>query len=63
VVTVFAPVFDNPAPRLALLQRVPHIGKRSFWHIGMAHHIVRLARQLIELIAAHLNKGVVGVVM
>ena len=61
VVTVFAPIFDNPAPRFPLLQGVPHIGKGGFWHIRVAHHIVRLARQLIKRVTAHLHKRVVGV--
>ena len=40
---IFTAVFHNTAPRLALFQGEPHIGKCRFRHIGMAHNIVRLA--------------------
>ena len=60
VIAIFTAVFDNSAPRLALLQGVPHIGKSGFRHIRMAHQIMRLTHQLIKLIATHLNKGVVS---
>ncbi|MPM80859.1 hypothetical protein SDC9_127910 [bioreactor metagenome] len=59
MIAILTPVFHNPAPWLALLQGVPHIRKRRFWHVRMTNQIVRLFEQLIQLIAADLNEGVV----
>ncbi len=61
MIAVFTAVFDQRRPGLALLQRRPHIGKRLWWHIGVAHHIVRLSVDLFRRKTADFNKGVVGV--
>ena len=57
----FRPVFNDPAPRLSLLERTPHIGKRRFWHIRVTHQIVRFAMHLFTAVAAHFHKGIINV--
>jgi hypothetical protein len=61
VIAVLAAVLDERRPRLAALQRGPHVGERFFRHVGMTHDVVRLALNFFLGKAADLNERRVGV--
>ena len=60
-VSVLAPVLDRSRPGLAAGDGLPHVAVGLFGHVGMAHDVVRLAQQLLALVAADFDEAGVAV--
>ncbi|CAN0625567.1 protein of unknown function [Burkholderia multivorans] len=54
---VLAPVLDDTRPRIAALDRGPQILEGRLGHVGMAHDILRLAKDLVTRKSAAAKEG------
>ena len=61
VVTVFAPVFHQPGPRLAPPHGGPHVFECCCWHVRVANDVVWLADQLLVAVTTDAHKRRIAV--
>ncbi len=56
-----AAILNDAHPGLADLEVTPHVREYRFWHIRMAHDIVRGPQQLITFEATDADEGIITV--
>ncbi|MNP34478.1 hypothetical protein D3C76_1277670 [compost metagenome] len=61
VVAILAAVLDDAHPRLALLERGPHVREHRCRYVRMAHQIMRRTYQLLTREPTDFDEGVVAV--
>ncbi|MNG13558.1 hypothetical protein D3C84_972440 [compost metagenome] len=61
MIAAFAAILDNTHPWQALLERAPHVREHRWWHIGMAHQVVRRAHQLLAGETADFDERIVAI--